>query len=157
MLRRVYEWSLYRKEIEMCGARSADEAARALAELRGPHCFSRNRHGRMPFVGGLNGQEGKLCYAPDRVTPASRVLVFRIEADGDGCVLRGHLRVLRFVQVFTGAYLAFCIVTGVCSVFTAKARAQAISLTSGPLFVLEPLMIGLLFVFGYNGFTVLVP
>ena len=154
---KIWDLARYLKKIEIDGARPLPECEAALARItRPPFTFGANSKSR-PFVGSINGPCGRMWYSRKifMVSPA-RTLKFCLQENDGGCKLVGELAVTLPLRLFTGSYLIFCIVGSLALVIGSLVHAQKVDWLYELRMLVQGIGFGLLFMYGYHGFCVLV-
>jgi hypothetical protein len=102
----------------------------------------------------VDGRSGTLWFCRRRGIAGlpGRSLRFELTENGDGCLLRGKLETILPCRIFTGFYLAFCIVMAVWAAIE-KAVHQSFHGIDALKFAAAPVF-GVAFMYGYTGLAV---
>ena len=154
---KIWDLASYKKPVEIDSPRSLAECENALGRItRPPFTFGRDVKAR-PFVGQICGARGKMWFFRRAgLSMSARTLSFSLNPNEGGCRLIGELAVTAPLRWFTGLYLIFCIVMSVVFVIGSISHAQKISWLYELWLLLRGVGFGFLFMYGYNGFCVLV-
>ena len=154
---KIWDLASYKKPVEIDSPRSLEECESALGRVtRPPFTFDRAAKAR-PFVGQIRGARGKMWLSRRAgLSTSARTLSFSLNPHEGGCRLIGELAVTAPLRSFTGFYLIFCIVMSVVFVIESVSHAQKINWLYELWLLLRGIGFGFLFMYGYNGFCVLV-